>query len=410
MLFVLLIGFVVMLLCVLFAMQNLKKKRLIDDTPTSKVKGVFIGLVELKGKVKTTRPLTSYLTERPCVYYRWSIEEHWTKRTTETYTDSHGKTRTRTKTESGWKTVASGGDEIPFELCDDTGCILIRPEKARVEAITVMNRVCGRSDPLYYGKGPDRAIMYSDHRRRFVERIIPPDADLYVFGQAREREDIVAPEVAYDKEAPMFLISTREEKKLSRRYSLYYWLLVAVGIIAAIATAYFSIDRTFSLPQEPIQPYIVTIGSFLVMLFIGWFWVTHNSLKSLQRRVQQGWSQIEVQLKRRHDLIPLLVNVVKGLVKHEQDTQEKLAELRGELENMSGKEVLKVLIERYPNLKSQEAFVKLQKELSDTEDRIALARGYYNEIASFYNARLERFPDLIVAKLGRLKHQRLWKE
>ncbi|OAA23407.1 LemA family protein [Kosmotoga sp. DU53] len=410
MLFVLLIGFVVMLLCVLFAMQNLKKKRLIDDTPTSKVKGVFIGLVELKGKVKTTRPLTSYLTERPCVYYRWSIEEHWTKRTTETYTDSHGKTRTRTKTESGWKTVASGGDEIPFELCDDTGCILIKPEKARVEAITVMNRVCGRNDPLYYGKGPDRAIMYSDHRRRFVERIIPPDADLYVFGQAREREDIVAPEVAYDKEAPMFLISIREEKKLSRRYSLYYWLLVAVGIIAAIATAYFSIDRTFSLPQEPIQPYIVTIGSFLVMLFIGWFWVTYNSLKSLQRRVQQGWSQIEVQLKRRHDLIPLLVNVVKGLVKHEQDTQEKLAELRGELENMSGKEVLKVLIERYPNLKSQEAFVKLQKELSDTEDRIALARGYYNEIASFYNARLERFPDLIVAKLGRLKHQRLWKE
>ena len=405
-----LIGFVIMLLCVFFAMQNLKKKRLIDDTPTSKVKGVFIGLVELKGKVKTARPLTSYLTEKPCVYYRWSIEEHWTKRTTETYTDSHGKTRTRTKTESGWKTVDSGGDEIPFELCDDTGCILIRPEKAKVEAITVMNRVCGRSDPLYYGKGPARAIMYSDHRRRFVERIIPPDADLYVFGQARERKDIVAPEVAYDKEAPMFLISTREEKKLSGRYSLYYWLLVAMGIIVAIATAYLSIDRIFYLPQEPIQPYITTVGFFLVMLFIGWFWVTYNSLKSLQRRVQQGWSQIEVQLKRRHELIPLLVNVVKGLVKHEQDTQEKLAELRGELENMSGKEALKVLIERYPDLKSQEAFVKFQKELSDTEDRIALARGYYNEITSFYNTRLERFPDLIVAKLGRLKHQQLWKE
>ena len=405
-----LIGFVIMLLCVFFAMQNLKKKRLIDDTPTSKVKGVFIGLVELKGKVKTARPLTSYLTEKPCVYYRWSIEEHWTKRTTETYTDSHGKTRTRTKTESGWKTVDSGGDEIPFELCDDTGCILIRPEKAKVEAITVMNRVCGRSDPLYYGKGPARAIMYSDHRRRFVERIIPPDADLYVFGQARERKDIVAPEVAYDKEAPMFLISTREEKKLSGRYSLYYWLLVAMGIIVAIATAYLSIDRIFYLPQEPIQPYITTVGFFLVMLFIGWFWVTYNSLKSLQRRVQQGWSQIEVQLKRRHELIPLLVNVVKGLVKHEQDTQEKLAELRGELENMSGKEALKVLIERYPDLKSQEAFVKFQKELSDTEDRIALARGYYNEITSFYNTRPERFPDLIVAKLGRLKHQQLWKE
>jgi len=391
-------------------MQNLKKKRLIDDTPTSKVKADIIALVELKGKVKTARPLTSYLTEKPCVYYRWSIEEHGTKRTTETYTDSHGKTRTRTKTESGWKTVDSGGDEIPFELCDDTGCILIRPEKAKVEAITVMNRVCGRSDPLYYGKGPARAIMYSDHRRRFVERIIPPDADLYVFGQARERKDIVAPEVAYDKEAPMFLISTREEKKLSGRYSLYYWLLVAMGIIVAIATAYLSIDRIFYLPQEPIQPYITTVGFFLVMLFIGWFWVTYNSLKSLQRRVQQGWSQIEVQLKRRHELIPLLVNVVKGLVKHEQDTQEKLAELRGELENMSGKEALKVLIERYPDLKSQEAFVKFQKELSDTEDRIALARGYYNEITSFYNTRPERFPDLIVAKLGRLKHQQLWKE
>ena len=76
--------------------------------------GVFIGLVEIKGTAESERPLTSYLAEVPCVFYRWDVQEKWSRTVTETYTDSDGKTRTRTRHESGWKTVAGGSDEQLF--------------------------------------------------------------------------------------------------------------------------------------------------------------------------------------------------------------------------------------------------------------------------------------------------------
>ncbi len=401
------LGFGVMFLCIFFALQNLKKKRLVDDVPTSKAKGVFIGLVEMKGKVKCDNPLRSYLTEKPSVYYKWSVQEHWTRTRTEHYTDSKGHTKTRTKTESGWKTVASGGNHKPFDLCDDTGCVLVRPNKAKVEATKVMNYTCGISDPLYYGKGPSMAVPNSDFRRRFREEIIAPETSLYVFGQSHEREDVVAPEIAYDKEAPMFLISTKEEKKVSRSYGFYYWLLLAIGFVAGLVTTYFSINRYF-YAAEPLQPYFINAGIFCVTLFLGWFWVVHNSLKSLVYRVDQAKSQIDVQLKRRRDLIPSLANVVKGIAKYEKELLEKLTLLRSHLSKKDTEQTLNIIIEKYPELTSHSSFMKLQKELVDTEDRISLARGYYNEIASFYNARLERFPDFFVCKLSRLKPRKLF--
>jgi hypothetical protein len=397
-----------MFLCIFFALQNLKKKSLVDDVPTSKAKGVFIGLVELKGNVKCDNPLKSYLTEKASVYYKWSVQEQWARTKTEHYTDSKGHRKTRTKTESGWKTVASGGDHKPFDICDDSGCVLVRPDKAKVEAANVMNYACGITDPLYYGKGPSMAVPNSDFRRRFKEEIIEPEASLYVFGQSHEREDIVAPEIAYDKEAPMFLISTREEKKVSRSYGFYYWLLLAIGLVAGLLITYFSINRSFYYPAGPLQPYLITAGIFGITLFLGWFWVVHNSLKSLLYRVDQAKSQIDVQLKRRNDLIPSLVNAVKGMAKYEKELLEKLSSLRSRLSREETRQTLNIVVEKYPKLTSQSSFMRLQKELVDTEDRISLARGYYNEIASFYNARLERFPDFLVCKLSRLKPRKLF--
>ncbi len=108
------LGGVLAFTCLLFALRSGKRKRLIDNLPTSKTTGVFIGLVELKGTTESEQPLTSYLAGQPCVLYQWRIEEHWSRTVTETYTDSDGKTRTRTRHESGWKTVAEGGERIPL--------------------------------------------------------------------------------------------------------------------------------------------------------------------------------------------------------------------------------------------------------------------------------------------------------
>src|SRR5213083_540238 len=156
------LGDVLAFICLLMALRSGKRKRLVDNLPTSKTTGVFIGLVELKGTAEAAQPLTCYLAGQPCVQYQWRVEELWSRTVTETYTDSDGKTRTRTRHESGWKPVADGGETIPFYLQDDCGVVLVRPEGAKIEPATIFDETFGVSDPLYYGKGPQQAVADSD--------------------------------------------------------------------------------------------------------------------------------------------------------------------------------------------------------------------------------------------------------
>ncbi len=138
--------------------------------PTSKTTGVFIGLVDLKGTAESAHPLTSYLAAQPCVYYQWSVDEQWSRTVTETYTDSEGKTQTRTRQESGWTTVAHGGETIPFYLQDDCGVILIRPEGAKLEPSTCSTRPSAAAILSTTAKAPPARVADSDRRRRFIER------------------------------------------------------------------------------------------------------------------------------------------------------------------------------------------------------------------------------------------------
>src|SRR6185503_5367026 len=142
------LGAALALMCLWIALRSGKRKRLVDNLPTSKTTGVFIGLVELKGTAESVQPLTSYLAGQPYVQYQWQVEEHWSRTVTETYTDSDGKTRTRTRHESGWTTVANGGDAIPFYLQDDCCVVLVRPEGAKIEPTTIFDESCGVSNPL----------------------------------------------------------------------------------------------------------------------------------------------------------------------------------------------------------------------------------------------------------------------
>ena len=168
-------------------------KRTVEDVPTSKVKGVFIGLNEVKGKVKSDEPLQTYLTESPTVWYKWSIQERWER--IETYTDSKGNRRTRKS--SGWKTVDSGESFQSFFLVDDTGELSVNPSEAKVDAPSTLSLRCGPSDSMYYDKGPAGSIMNSTHRRRFTEHAIQPGDDLYVLGSAKLRDEVAAPMIAH---------------------------------------------------------------------------------------------------------------------------------------------------------------------------------------------------------------------
>jgi len=398
--------------CLIGVFWALRHKRLIDDLPTSKTQGVFIGLAELKGTAESETPLTSYLAGALCVQYAWQVDEHWSRTVTETYTDSKGHTQTRTRTESGWTKVAGGSQSIPFYLKDDTGVIRVVPDGAKINSVKTFDEIASRGSPIYFGKGPEQEIANSTHKRRFHETALPLHTMLYVVGQACERQDVVAAEIAHDKNAPMFLISTQTEKQVSAGYGRWFWVLLVFGLICAIGGVVGRDMLANTNKGLSWEPFVLAFAGFLAVLAIGWVWTVYNSLINLHHRLEQGWSQVDVQLKRRHDLIPSLVTAVAGYRDYESETQKLLAELRGQAEatppGVAGPDfkgiapMLRVIMERYPDLKASESFLRLQQALVDAEQRIALARDYFNEIATFYNTRLGIVPDRFVAGLARL--------
>lgn len=393
------------LLVLMVAGHYRRKKHLIDDLPTSKVEGVFIGLVELKGTAESEYPLTSELAALPCVFYYFRVQEHW--RRTETYRDKDGNSRTRTR--SGWRTVRQDCRQQNFYLKDDTGVIRVLPSGAKIEGRNVFSRTVTMGDPLYYGKGPATAIADSTHKRRFIEEAIPLHHPIYLVGKAREREDVVAPEIAHDPTARLFLISTRTAQEVSQGYGLAWWGYSVGGMAVMFGGQMFYWNEY--PPQSGMDP-IALIWPWLVgycgLWFGTWLLITFNSLVELRQRMRRAWSLVDIQLKRRSTLIPQIVSVVRGLQDHERSLQTELATLRAQANasepGESGPDpiacsgTLRALREAYPALKSDEMFAKLQQELTATEQRIALARGYFNDVCTFYNTRLEIFPDGLIGK------------
>ena len=411
------LGILFALVCLAFGLRAGKRRRLIDNLPVSKTTGVFIGLVDLQGTAETEQPLRSFLTATPCVYYQWKVEEQWSRTVTETYTDSDGKSRTRTRTETGWATVAEGSEAPIFYLQDDCGVIQIQPAGAKIEPQTVLSQIGNPTDPLYYGKGPATAVANSSQRRKFVETTIQLHAPLYVMGQARERTDIIAAEIAADKKAPLFLISTRSVKAISSGFRLGFWLLGSLGLALALGGMVWSAVILHEVLATK-TPVFGAIGiGYLLAWLLGWLGMAYNSLIELRQRVRQAWANVDVELNRRHDLIPNLVNIVTGLRDYERTVQTEVAALRGQLTatppGLPGADptgclpAIRAVAEAYPELKANPSFMRLQQQLVETEQRIALARNYFNDIATFYNTRLQIIPDRFIADLGRLQPQPL---
>jgi hypothetical protein len=404
------IGVIVALTCLFGAFRSLSHKRLIDDTPTSKTQGVFIGLAELKGTAESERPLTSYLAGTRCVQYEWDIEEQWSRQVVETYRDANGNNQTRTRTERGWTNVGHGGEAAPFYLRDDIGVIRVVPDGASIMGETTISETFGRGDAMYFGKGPPHEVANSDHRRRFNETAVPLHSMLYVIGQARERQDIIAAEIIHDEEKSPFVISTNTEKQISRGYGLWFLLWITVGFMAAV------IGSMASNPVSGTWSWVVPASLYLLAAALSWVLVVYNSLVSLRNSVDQAWSLVDVQLQRRSDLIPNLVNIIEGYRTHEEETQVLAAELRAQESSSAAGEhtelkgvapTLHAAIERYPDLLAGETFLRLQRALVETEQRIALARDYFNEITFFYNTRLVVVPDMLVGKIAGLRPRSL---
>ena len=148
--------------------------------------------------------------------------------------------------------------------------------------------------------------------------------------------------------------------------------------------------------------------------------VIYNGLVSLRNRVENAWVQIDVQLKRRHDLIPNLVETVKGYAAHEKETldaviQARSAAMAGEASGSPAQSAqaegvltgalksLFALSESYPDLKANQNFLQLQEELTSTEDRIAYSRQFYNDEVRKFNTKIQTVPSNIIAGIGNFK-------
>src|SRR6187401_1218719 len=163
----------------------------------------------------------------------------------------------------------------------------------------------------------------------------------------------------------------------------------------------------------------------LVVLVVVVLWVigAYNGLIALKNQVANAWKQIDVQLKRRHDLIPNLVETVKGAMDFERNTLEAVisarnkavsaqgvaatAKAEGELTQALGR--LFALTEAYPQLKSSQNVLQLQEELTSTENKIGFARQLYNDVATQYNTKQAQFPTSLVAGMAKASPAELWR-
>lgn len=165
------------------------------------------------------------------------------------------------------------------------------------------------------------------------------------------------------------------------------------------------------IPTLIIVVAIVALVFFLISIY--------NALIRLRNQVKNAWSQIDVQLKRRHDLIPNLIETVKGYMTHERATLENITKARsqavqaegvgakakaeGELTSALGK--FNLVVENYPDLKANQNFLSLQEELTSTENRISFARQAYNDQVLFFNNKIQMFPSNIVAGMFSFKEE-----
>lgn len=162
--------------------------------------------------------------------------------------------------------------------------------------------------------------------------------------------------------------------------------------------------------------YAVILFVILVVL-VAWMIAIYNRLVSMRQLTLNAWAQIDVQTKRRYDLIPNLVETVKGMMSHEKDTLERVIQARNQAikadspaakGQAEGQLTAALggffgLVEAYPDIKADTNMLQLQEELRETESKISFARQYYNDVVTSYNTMLETFPSSIVAGVGSFK-------
>lgn len=426
-----------------FGLVMWRRRWLIADLPTSDAAHVFVGMNEVVGTaVPVDQPLVAPYSATECVWYRSLVEREVRS----------GNDNRR------WKTESDDQSDAPFWIEDRTGRVLVRPKGASVDAPR-RHRAEHGSRPQRYGRmsvlgslagagAMPPSLGLDASRYRTTEWHLLPGDPVYALGEATMRADAVALELAPSdpvtgvKKRPL-LIAHGDEGTAARRTSTIAVLLLLVTMVAAAAlpAAFHALREAQDDGPPPGAPSLLeatggamAVAAGLVLLVLAGLYVVRlfNRLVAVRNRAQAAWSLIDVHLRRRHDLLPRLADVVAAAAGHERAVQEAVARLRTQgaigrpealpdratIESTEGIDradhqgaaTLLALAEAYPDLQADEGFRALHDELVRTEDGVAFARGFYNDAITVLRDRRQRFPGLLLAPLVPVPSLELWRD
>lgn len=341
--------------------------------------------VWIRGEIECPDPVYVPHFEYPALHYDYKLEQYVTK------------TRTRdgkTETYSEWQTVDTKSAFAFFSVVQEDGRLDVAAEQARWE----------------YEEGDSQTLGVWRHTCSFT----PCPGLISVIGVVGEKKKTLeplmhVPLIVTPRERDSYLSSAESAERWLARFGHFFLLLgfmaVGYGLMRFLQTR----DRPTTNEWWNPSAGLVAIACGLAAMALFWTIRTYNSLVIFRTRADQSWSGIDVHLKQRYDLIPNLVEVVKGYAKHEKGLLEHLTRLRGEaMTDRSArvhaeKEVVEDLTrvamvsESYPDLKANAQYRMLAKQLTALEDKIAHARGFFNDSVAEYNRQLLVFPASLVA-------------
>lgn len=380
-----------------------RKRRAYTDQATTPAAAVFAGRNEVKGRAWSATPLTTFRSGAAAVYWRYVLDEERQHTRVVTTTDANGNTQTRTETYRQWHAIDKKGGALPvIEVVDESGSVPVQVRGAKLVYRTLYHEVFERDDG---GGFLDKLFDNRTGRYQETELGIAVGDQLFVVGDAELDESTGVPVLGKD-----VLVSTKSEEHHSSM-----WSAGASGL-ALLAVMLNSAGWAWALsPEEPDRPlgWAIGVAVSVVALLIAWGITLYNRLHLLAQAGARAWSLIDVQLKRRHDLIPALANVVVAHAAHEASLLESLTSARaagpdaartaaglaeeaaaqtGDLRQILGR------AEAYPELTADQSFLRLQRELADTENRIAGSRTFYNDSLTLLRDKLEGFPGNLFAR------------
>lgn len=368
------------LLAAWLSFRFIRTKRMQENLPSCSTGGVSYGITELVGTLEPETPdalLTGPLSNRHCSWFRYLVKER----------RGSGK-------KSRWVTIEDRSESRTFYCRDNEGRI-------RVD--------CDGADIISGSKDTER-----NGNRRYYEWRLEPGDELYLLGSA------VIDETTGDRlqisraDHPIYIISNLSEQQVMLRKATSGLALLgaaaallfsALIMIAGTGGGFSSLDYLLAGLGAPL--FFVTVMAIIL----------YNDLVFLRERARRAWSNIQVSLRKRADLVPALEGVVRALGNHERNLQEQLAQWRSQdkaqlqQQQVAGlidqeKALLSsmdVAVEAYPQLVSDEAYRDFSSRLIALENEIALMRAGYNDAVELYNTRRRQFPDLLFAKLGRMQ-------